>query len=553
MSLKRFVLIPCLTAGLLLGSVSVPATALADTTLTVTPQQSTIVARGNYSQGGVPGPGTPAFLTVSGPDNKILHIDQGKTDKDGQYKFEWTMPSSAPGGTYNVNVHIQGDIRTQTFTYSAAAGGDRINPVNVGPYRFTGELNAGAKQAVIYNSDTGLSVSASGGMAAATLNESRALNLLRSAETGTNYLTISVPNQESSTTVTVPGLIIAEMIRLWGQNAHLLVAAETGSYDLPLKAVNSLLLDSVRNTNGGSLSIIIKRADPAVANPLTWKLIDKKATELVPAVEFGVTANFGGSIIPIKDYGNQFVRYSIDLTGGTLNPERVPNALFLHPLSSELLPAPSRLYRDAVGHGKIVIARTGNGVYQPALGKRSFDDIRSFYLRDNIEKLAARTVISGKSANLYDPFGPITRAEFATLMVRALGLTDKEGTAPFLDVPRGEWYTDNVAIGSTLGLISGNSSTSFAPNDPITVEQMAALMARSLQYVKSTRPYVDTIRVLEQVSDQERISSWARDDVALAISTGILKNTRPLDPARNANRSESAEMLYNLLTYLQMI
>lgn len=553
MSLKRCLLLGSLTAGLLLTSVPLAPPAWADTTLTLAPRQSNVTAEGTYSQNGVPLGGTPAFLTVAGPDGTLYHLDQGQTAADGRYKFDWTMPAQAPNGTYTVKIHIEGDIQTATFTFSNSGLSNEVKPVNVGPYRFTGELNAGAKQAVIYDTATGLLSTTANGRVEATVDASKGTTAVRNAATGTTYLTISVPAREKQAFVRVPGAVLTEMISRWGPDAHLLVATEAGSYDLPLKAVNPLLLDSVRNQPTGQLEFVIRQADPALLTEPLRKLSNLGLSDLVPAVEFQVNALTGGSSIPLKDYGDSFVRCSIDLTGAVLSDTLVPSALFLHPEDEQLLPTPSRLFRDSLGHGKMVIARTGNGIYKPIQAKRQFDDLKNFYLADTIQFLASKTVISGKTPTSYDPFGSLTRAEFATLMVRGLGLSDKDGTAPFGDVPRDAWFTRYVNIGSTLGLISGYSSNEFAPQDKITIEQMAALLARGLQYVQGTKPYVDTIRVLEQVSDQDQISSWARNDVALAIQTGILKRTSPLQPTRYATRAESAAMMYNFLQYLQMI
>ncbi|MGZ4033039.1 MAG: S-layer homology domain-containing protein, partial [Tumebacillaceae bacterium] len=104
-----------------------------------------------------------------------------------------------------------------------------------------------------------------------------------------------------------------------------------------------------------------------------------------------------------------------------------------------------------------------------------------------------------------------------------------------------------------LGLISGYNNYTFGPNDSISREQVAALLARGLQFVQ-TRPFVDTARVLSPITDQSNIDSWARDDVALALQTGILDGgATSIQPRRLATRAESAHMLYNLLHYLKFI
>ncbi|MGB8955472.1 MAG: S-layer homology domain-containing protein [Tumebacillaceae bacterium] len=552
--LKRHVMIASLAAGLLLGSTPVAPAAFADTTLSVSSAGSGATASGIFTQNNEPVANVPAFLTVADSSGNTYHLDQVSTGKDGNYKFEWTMPKQASSGTYTVTVSIQGDVQKSTFAYTAMSGSSVITPVGLGPYRFTGELNSGRKQAVIYDTATGLLNAGGGGTTTATLDVNKALSTIRSAPSGTTDLTISIPTRDKAAVVSVPGSIIQQVQTSYGNDAHLLVAAEAGTYDLPLKAINSLLLNAVKSATDGMLRFTIQPPTASNANSIDWQLVDLKAQKMVAPVEFKVEAAYGGQSIPIRDYGDAFVSYSIDLTGATLKDDLVPSALFKHPATGNLVPTPSRLYRDSVGHGKLVIMRTGNGTYVPVQAKRTFDDIRFNPRSSQIEALASRYVISGKSATQYDPNGQITRSEFATLMVRALGLSDKQGSSQFLDVPTNEWFTDTVAIGSSLGLISGNTPLQFAPYDPITREQMAALLARSLQYVQP-KPYVDTIRILAGASDRDKISSWAREDVALAISTGILSPSYAgnIEPARPATRAESADMLYNLLQFLKMM
>ncbi|PWK10291.1 S-layer homology domain-containing protein [Tumebacillus permanentifrigoris] len=560
MNLKRIALTGCLTAGLLLSGIPWSTAAHADTTLGLVKKGSGVTATGYYTQNGLPLGGTPVFLTVTDNTGHIYHADQLTTDKDGRYQFLWTMPTNAPDGTYLAEVHIQGDVEKRPFTYSSGLNhGGAILPVEDGPYRFTGELNNGAKQAVVYDSTTGLSYStASSYLEGASVNASvdqwKASNQITSATAGTTYLTISVPTDTLVNTVTVPGSVIRQMATSFGNSAHLLVATKVGAFDLPLDAVHSSLLDNVKSKSDGALIISIKRVASDISNALS-KEYQALGTGPLPSllpVEFGLSAFYNGQKVPVTDFNDRFVRCSIDLTGTTLTDGAVQSAQFKQPQTGRLVPTPSMLFRDAVGHGKIVVTRTGTGLYVPVENRKQFDDTGWTSMEDKIHFLAAKAVVSGKTPSKFDPFGPITRAEFSTLMVRALGLSDKQGSSRFYDVPNGSWFTDYVNIGSSLGLIAGYSPSQFAPDDSITREQMAALLARSLTYVQ-TRPYVDTTRVLGQISDASEISGWAREDVALAIQTGILPNSGRLEAQRPASRAESVDMLYNLLSYLKFL
>jgi hypothetical protein len=554
MNLKRLALIGCLTAGLLLGTTSWTPAVLADTSLNVTTNRSGVTAEGLHTDRGVPLGGTPVFLTVEDLSGNIVHLDQTATDEHGIYHFDWTMSPKLPSGLYRVTVSTQGEQQSTLFNYVSSSSDGTISPIDLGPYRFTGELNAGKKQAVLYDKDTGLNVEQKSGVTVVTLNESKALYQIRSAASGTTYLTISVPTDDKSARVTVSKNVIDEMIDKFGREARLLVAAETASLDLPLDAIHKTLMDKVLTTADGSLQITIEPPSQSETDRIDSMMQMQKITHpLVSPVKFGVWVNFGGQTVPIIDFGNRFVQFSIDLTGAAIAAGYTSSALYDHPQNDYLTPTPSKLYRDAVGHGKLVIKRTGPGIYVPVQEMRSFTDISSARQKEKILELSARHIINGRTPTTFDPDGNITRAEIATLMMLSLGLSDKQGTSLFRDVPQKAWFTKPVAIGSTLGLISGYDAWTFAPDDPISREQMASLMVRCLSFVE-TRPYVDTTRILGQVQDRAAISSWAREDVALAIQSGILdQNTTLVEPRRPATRAESAEMLYNLLQYLKLI
>lgn len=554
MNWKRLALTSCVTAGLLFGSAPLLPTALAETSLAVKTIGSGVTAEGVYTNKGVPLRGTPVLLTVEDLSGRVVHLDQSVTDENGIYRFDWTMPQELPSALYRTTISVGGEQTTAAFNYVSARDHDVISPIELGPYRFTGELNGGKKQAVLYSADTGLKIERLSGQSVVTLDEWKALSAIRSAVTGTTYLTISVPTNDKLAQVTVPTSVIKELSDRFGNDAHLLIAAEAGSYDLPLNAINQVLIDKVKKSASGGLKFSIGTASAADALTIQQKMRDQGMnSRLVAPVQFQVQALFDGQSVPILDYGNRFVQYSIDLTGASLTAGHKSSALFYNPQDAHVVPAPSKLYRDAVGHGKMVIKRSGNGIYVPIQDQKSFSDITYAPQKEKILELSARHIVNGRTTSSFEPNGNITRAEFATLMMLSLGVTDKQGTLMFRDVPQNTWFTKPVAIGSSLGLISGHDQWTFAPHDPITREQIASLMVRCLSFVEQ-RPYVDTTRILGQVQDRNKLSSWAREDVALAISIGILdKNTTYVDPLRPATRAESVDMLYNLLQHLQML
>jgi len=130
------------------------------------------------------------------------------------------------------------------------------------------------------------------------------------------------------------------------------------------------------------------------------------------------------------------------------------------------------------------------------------------------------------------PHGYITRAEAATLLARTMLESDysRSATAQFSDVDSNAWYYGYISDALGGGLVKGFPDGSFRPDNPITRQEFAALLARTAEHKASgSLPY----------TDREEISSWAYDYVYTAFITGLMhgdtKGTfRPHDPITRA-------------------
>jgi hypothetical protein len=190
------------------------------------------------------------------------------------------------------------------------------------------------------------------------------------------------------------------------------------------------------------------------------------------------------------------------------------------------------------------------GLYPEREG--TFSDIQNCWARKDIELLAARGLLRGKSATLYEPDSNITRAEFAALLVRALGLEEgslEEGQ--FKDVSGTAWYAGNVAVAAGKNIIKGYDGNFFQPNKKITREEMAVMIARAATAAgkEEVLSASEQEQFLTQFKDRAAISSWAAREVALAVKAGIIQGMPggEFAPHTYANRAQSAAMLRRFL------
>lgn len=130
-----------------------------------------------------------------------------------------------------------------------------------------------------------------------------------------------------------------------------------------------------------------------------------------------------------------------------------------------------------------------NGVY--------FPDIQNHWAKSYIYTIYEKGWMVGVSSSRFVPDSPLTRAQGAAILVRALGLenTSPKTGFPFHDVPGSHWARKYIHLAKEKGIISGMSATRFAPDSPLTREQMAQMLNNVMKYPNSSlpnsSPYVD--------------------------------------------------------------
>ncbi len=180
---------------------------------------------------------------------------------------------------------------------------------------------------------------------------------------------------------------------------------------------------------------------------------------------------------------------------------------------------------------------------------KTFDDISAHKNQPAIEALLARGIINGMGDNSYAPDRSMTRAQFATIVVKALGLTPK-ATNVFTDVASTAWYAPYVGTAYTYGIVNGRSATSFDPEGTITRQEAAVMVARAAKLcgMDTELENYEILNVLAQFGDYVTIDEWAREGMAFCYGEDILdQSDLETEPKRAILRCEIAQMLYNML------
>jgi hypothetical protein len=179
----------------------------------------------------------------------------------------------------------------------------------------------------------------------------------------------------------------------------------------------------------------------------------------------------------------------------------------------------------------------------------TFTDVpSSFWGYGSIENLSGLGDISGYPDGTFRPNNPITRAEFVSILVKALQLTAYNPATPdFNDVARGDWFYNSVENAVYAGIAKGYGGA-FKPNDPITREEMAAILVNALDGQNQARASANAGTAF---TDDASISTWARGFVAVAVQDGLIKGDlgdNSFRPKSVATRAEACAMIMNFLS-----
>jgi len=186
---------------------------------------------------------------------------------------------------------------------------------------------------------------------------------------------------------------------------------------------------------------------------------------------------------------------------------------------------------------------------------RTFADIQGHLNEAAIERLVERGIIAGMSENSFAPNDTMTRAEFATIVTRSLGLPQVEADI-FADVSPSSWYAVTVASAHYYGIVNGISETAFNPSGTITRQEAAVMVARAalLAGMNTERTETEIRNTLAQFGDYRTVATWAQGALAFGYSEGILSDAEfYIKPREYVSRGEIAQMLYVLLDRANLI
>ena len=173
---------------------------------------------------------------------------------------------------------------------------------------------------------------------------------------------------------------------------------------------------------------------------------------------------------------------------------------------------------------------------------------RSAWYAEAVSAAVDNGLLYGKSSTIIDPNGDMTRAEMAAIINRSFGCYKAADISQYKDVSKNKWYYTDIALAAQMGTYNGRSSSSMAPDAPITREEAMTVVARALELDYDSHSKTD----LSKFSDRDKISNWALPYVRAMVGADYIHGrTKGLEPLDNITRAEFAQIFHNIIgTYI---
>jgi len=522
---------------MVLSSLALAATSVTLTVPDTAPAGSAVHISGSINDSG-PLSGVALGITIKKPNDATYIVDQVTSDSAGLFAYDFTLPSDTMQGSWQVFVAGGGAAVNKAFIIAGASGVVTALPSTVtqgSQITFSGKLPQG-------NSAVGI-----------TVKDPNASVIF------TNQTTAAADGSYSYT-YTVP---VAALIGNW--TVYVAGAGTTGQAIFAVTA-----LSSVGTGGGGGSTVttvpVTSSNGSAAVNPSAGGTVSlgSNASVAIPAnaLNGSSTANITitqvtspssppagfsvlGTVYEFSVNGQNSYNFNLPVTltftfdPSSLQPGEIPSVHYYDAASSQWVNLGGTISGNTITitvNHFTKFAVMVNERTLPGLPIQVFSDVPSSYWAvDFINELHSLGCIGGYSDGSFKPDNSITRAEFATVLVKGFKLSPQTGKV-FADTAD-NWAKEYISTALSNGIVSGYSDELFGPDDPITREQIALMIVKAAKITAKSSEIT--------FADSADISAWARDAVNIAVQNHIMSGypDNTLKPGGYATRAEAASIV----------
>ncbi|UVI31131.1 SwmB domain-containing protein [Paenibacillus spongiae] len=332
------------------------------------------------------------------------------------------------------------------------------------------------------------------------------------------------------------------------------VTTPLGAYRLPADVVDAEALSNQLKVPADDIyvGIVIRQADAALTQEMTAAALAGGLETLGGPIFYEVMVEGAGRTFPLQSF-NQYIPRQLYI--GQQITAQDTTIVWYDASMKRLAYVPNLLYTEGNRPSATIMHMT-NGAYMAVKSSRQFTDMASHWAAADVQRLASKLIVSGVSAGAFGPNKAVTKAEFVTMLTRAMGLTGSGAAKelPYDDVPGQSWFRAAVMIAYENGII--DPAERFEPGMPITRSQMAVMAYRAVQAAGQKIPITNIDRSnIDKFTDLRTVSPEERNAIIADVKAGIMSGGSQTSfmPGANATRAQAAVILGRLLRYAGLI
>ncbi len=369
------------------------------------------------------------------------------------------------------------------------------------------------------------------------------------ATEGQNAVVAILVNDKSHVTV---GSLNGQMVKnMEDKQAVLEIKTDRATYTIPAQQIN---INTISEQVGKSVALQDIQVQIEISEPTTdmVKVVENAATKgtftlVVPPLNFTVKGIYGDKTVEVSKF-NAYVKRNIVIPDG-VDSGKITTGIVVE-TDGTIRHVPTKI---VVIDGKYYaqINSLTNSTYSLVYHPIEFEDVAKHWAKQAVGDMGSRMIIDGTGNGMFSPDRDITRAEFAAIIVRALGLKTENGTTSFSDVQSTDWYSSVVNTAYAYHLIGGFEDGTFRPMDTITREQAMVILSKAMAItnLKGNLAIQSTDVILRPYGDTATVSAWALSSIADTVEAGIVsgRGGNELAPKDYITRAEVAKIIQGLL------
>ncbi|WP_281888645.1 cadherin-like beta sandwich domain-containing protein [Paenibacillus sp. YYML68] len=360
----------------------------------------------------------------------------------------------------------------------------------------------------------------------------------------------------TTTADTVSAVLSGDAMKaMESKQATLVVQTPNGSYKLPAQ---ELALDNLVKRFDGQvpvsdlkIQVDVTKSSDAKVSTLDRAAAAQRFSVVTAPVDFKVTASYHEQSVAIDTFSS-YVERELALPSD-VDASKITTGVVLE-ADGTVRHVPTHVMKREASYYAVINSLT-NSTYTLIWNPKSFLDVTGHWAQDAVNSMASRMIVNGVDANSFNPDAAITRAEFAAIVVRALGLPNSSQATEFEDVLNGQWFAGAVQKAYEYGIIEGYDNRMFHPNQTITRQEAMVMIARAMRIVGLDQTSnADVDAALSAFADQSQVAAWAKTGAAALVQSKLVVGSDTgLKPSSLITRAETAVIVKRLLEQAQLI